>query len=129
LIRFERGEESVEGLTSFAREHGLRGARVQGIGAFSEAVLGYFDAERREYDRFPVAGDTEVLAFLGNLSVMEDGPRLHAHVTLSRRDGSALGGHLFEGRAGATLEIFVMEVPGELRRSPDEKTGLPLLDL
>jgi predicted DNA-binding protein with PD1-like motif len=107
----------------------LRAARVQGIGAFSEAVLGYFDAERRQYDRIPVAGDTEVLAFLGNLSVTEEGPRLHAHVTLSRRDGSALGGHLFEGRAGATLEIFVLEVPGELRRSPDEKTGLPLLDL
>jgi uncharacterized protein len=92
-------------------------------------VLGYFDADRREYDRIPVAGDTEVLAFLGNLSVTEEGPRLHAHVTLSRRDGSALGGHLFEGRAGATLEIFMLEVPGELRRSPDERTGLPLLDL
>jgi predicted DNA-binding protein with PD1-like motif len=76
-----------------------------------------------------VAGDTEVVAFLGNLSIAEEGPRLHAHVTLSRRDGSALGGHLFEGRAGATLEIFVMEVPGELRRSPDEETGLPMLDL
>jgi uncharacterized protein len=76
-----------------------------------------------------VAGDTEVLAFLGNLSVTEEGPRLHAHVTLSRRDGSALGGHLFEGRAGATLEIFVLELPGELRRSPDEATGLPMLDL
>jgi len=25
--------------------------------------------------------------------------------------------------------VFVLEVPGELRRVPDEATGLPLLDL
>jgi uncharacterized protein len=92
-------------------------------------VVGFYDIERREYDRIPIEEETEVLAFLGNLSVTDEGPRLHAHVTLSRRDGSAFGGHLFEGRAGATLEIFILEVPGELRRSPDQATGLPLIDL
>jgi predicted DNA-binding protein with PD1-like motif len=50
-------------------------------------------------------------------------------VTLGRADGSALGGHLFEGRAGATLELFVEELPGEVRRAEDAATGLPLLDL
>jgi predicted DNA-binding protein with PD1-like motif len=92
-------------------------------------VVGFYDIERSEYDRIPIEEETEVLALLGNLSVTDDGPRVHAHATLSRRDGSALGGHLFEGRAGATLEVFVLEVPGELRRVPDEATGLPLLDL
>jgi predicted DNA-binding protein with PD1-like motif len=92
-------------------------------------VVGFYDIERREYDRIPVEEETEVLALLGNVSVTDDGPRVHAHATLSRRDGSALGGHLFEGRAGATLEVFVLEVPGELRRVPDDATGLPLLDL
>jgi predicted DNA-binding protein with PD1-like motif len=92
-------------------------------------VLGFYDIERREYERIPVGEETEVLSFLGNLTVTDEGPRVHAHVTLSRRDGSALGGHLFEGRAGATLEIFVLEVPGVLRRSLDEETGLPLIDL
>jgi predicted DNA-binding protein with PD1-like motif len=92
-------------------------------------VVGFYDIERSEYDRIPIEEETEVLALLGNLSVTDDGPRVHAHATLSRRDGSALGGHLFEGRAGATLEVFVLEVPGELRRVPDEATGLSLLDL
>jgi predicted DNA-binding protein with PD1-like motif len=92
-------------------------------------VVGFFDAERKDYDRITVGEDTEVLALLGNLTVMDDAPRVHAHVTLSRRDGSALGGHLFEGRTGATLEVFVVEVPGPLRRSLDEAVGLPLIDL
>jgi predicted DNA-binding protein with PD1-like motif len=125
----ERGEESVEVLTAFARDQGIRAARVQGIGAFTDAVVGFYDLGRREYDRIPVEEEVEVLAFLGNLGVTDEGPRLHAHATLSRRDGSVLGGHLFEGRAGATLEIFVIEVPGELRRIEDESVGLPLIEL
>lgn len=119
----------MEGLTAFAGDHGIRAARLQGIGAFTDAVIGFYDIERREYDRISVSEETEVLSLLGNLTVMDEGPRVHAHVTLGRRDGSALGGHLFEGRAGATLEIFVLEVPGELRRLPDQATGLPLIDL
>jgi predicted DNA-binding protein with PD1-like motif len=61
--------------------------------------------------------------------VTDEGPRVHAHVTLGRRDGSASGGHLFEATVSATLELFVREEPGELRRVPDEHVGLPLLDL
>jgi uncharacterized protein len=92
-------------------------------------VVGFFDPDRKDYDRITVEEDTEVLALLGNLTVMDDAPRVHAHVTLSRRDGSALGGHLFEGHTGATLEVFVIEVPGSLRRALDEEVGLPLIDL
>lgn len=92
-------------------------------------MVGFYDIDRREYDRIPVDEETEVLALVGNLTMAEEDPRVHAHVTLSGRDGTAMGGHLFEGRAGATLELFVLEVPGELRRSPDDRTGLPLIDL
>jgi uncharacterized protein len=92
-------------------------------------VVGFFNPERKDYDRITVGEDTEVLALLGNLTEMDEAPRVHAHVTLSRRDGSAVGGHLFEGRTGATLEVFVVEVAGSLRRTLDEEVGLPLIDL
>lgn len=119
----------MEALTRFAGNEKVRTARLQGIGAFSDAVLGFYDRDRREYERFPVEDETEVLALLGNLTTMDQDPRVHAHVTLSRRDGSALGGHLFEGRVGATLELFVLEVPGEVQREVDEEVGLPLMRL
>ena len=119
----------VELLTAFARDHGVRAARLHGIGAFTDAELGFLDAERRDYHRFRVDEEVEVLAFLGNLSVADEGPRVHAHVTLGKRDGSAVGGHLFEAHVGATLELLVMRLPGELRRAHDEATGVALLDL
>jgi uncharacterized protein len=115
-------------LTGFARQQGVTAARLHGIGAFTDAELGFYELNRKEYDRFRVEEETEVLAFLGNISMMDEGPRIHAHVTLGRRDGSAVGGHLFEGHVGAALELFVTESPDELRRVQDEAVGLPLLD-
>lgn len=119
----------MEVLTSLAGGEGIRAAEISGIGAFERAVIGFYDLSRKEYERIPVDEETEVLSLLGNLSVTDEGPRVHAHVTLGRRDGSGLGGHLFEGDAGATLEVFVREEPGELRRKEDREIGLPLLDL
>lgn len=119
----------VDALTSLAAEEGITAAEVSGIGAFESAVIGFYNVEAQEYDRIPVEEETEVLSLLGNLSVTDEGPRVHAHVSLGRRGGSALGGHLFEGRCGATMEIFVREEPGELRRVAEQHAGLPLLDL
>jgi uncharacterized protein len=128
-LRLERGDPVVDSLTGLASGQGIRGARLQGIGAVTDAELGFYDIERREYDRFRVEGDHEALSILGNLTLDDQGPRVHAHLTLGRRDGSTVGGHLFEAHAGATLELFVMEVPGELRRRMDDSVGLPLIDL
>lgn len=119
----------VDLLTGFAREQQVGAARLHGIGAFVGAELGFYDFDRKEYERFRIEEETEVLGLVGNLSVMDEGPRVHAHVTLGRRDGSAVGGHLFEGHVGATLELFVTESPDELRRAHDDAVGLPLLDL
>ena len=119
----------METLTSFASTEGISAAEISGIGAFGSAVVGFYNLGEKEYDRIPVEEHTEVLSILGNLSVTDEGPRVHAHVTLGRHDGSAVGGHLFEARCGATMEIFVREEPGELRRVPDPAAGLPLLDL
>ncbi len=119
----------MAGLAELASSEGIEGAELSGIGAFERAVVGFYDLEQQEYERIPVDEETEVLALLGNLSMTEEGPRVHLHATMSRRDGSALGGHLFEGRVGATLEIFVRETPEPLRRVPDPQAGIPLLDL
>ena len=129
MVRLELGEETVERLTAFAADQDISAAEVTGIGAYERATVGFYRLDRREYDRMDVPDHTEVLSIIGNLSVTEEGPRVHVHVTLSRTDGTAVGGHLFEGHVGATLEVFVREGRGELRRANDEQIGLPLLDL
>jgi predicted DNA-binding protein with PD1-like motif len=126
---FDKGDEVVAILTAFARREGLSAAHFTAIGAFSEATLGYFDPHRRDYVKIPVTEQVEVVSLAGDVALDGDEPKVHAHVTLSRADGSALGGHLLEGRAWPTLELILTESPAHLRRRVDPETGLALIDL
>jgi uncharacterized protein len=56
-----------------------------------------------------------VLSFTGNIVPMDDKPRLHAHVVISKADGTVHGGHFLEGRVSPTLEMIVSEMPVHLR--------------
>jgi predicted DNA-binding protein with PD1-like motif len=128
-IIFERGDEVIEGIESFAEETGVHSAHFTAIGAFQEATLGYFEIERKEYDRIPVEEQVEVLTLAGDIALKDGKPKVHCHVVLGKRDGLALGGHLIEATVRPTLEVILTESPGQLRRRHDETTGLALIDI
>ena len=130
LLVFDAGDAVLEGLLSFASETDVRTSRVNGIGAFSECSIAFFDRDSRAYEEIPVSEQVEVLSLLGNITLGPEGRhRLHVHVTLGRRDGSTLGGHFLDGRVWPTLEVFVTETTGTIARAVDEDSGLPLCTL
>jgi predicted DNA-binding protein with PD1-like motif len=126
---FADGDEFIATLTDFAKREGLGGSHFTGIGAFSDAVVGFFDWQRRDYDRISIPTQVEVLSLTGDIAIDRGEPKVHAHVVLGKRDGSAHGGHLLEAHVRPTLELTLVESPEHLRRSYDSKTGLALLDL
>jgi predicted DNA-binding protein with PD1-like motif len=128
-IVLDKGDEPVSELERFARNHDLTAASFVGIGAFEEVVLGYFDRNRKEYAEIPVPEQVEVLSLAGDVALDGDEPKVHAHVVVGKRDGTAHGGHLLRGRVWPTLEIVLTEAPTELRKSHDPETGLALIDL
>jgi predicted DNA-binding protein with PD1-like motif len=128
-VIFETGDDPVAGLTRFADEQKLGASAFTAIGAFSEATLGYFDWEKKDYERIPVKDQVEVLALVGDVALQDGKPKLHAHVVLGRRDGSACGGHLLAARVRPTLEVIVTESPAHLGRKHDPVTGLALIDI
>jgi predicted DNA-binding protein with PD1-like motif len=124
---FDTGEEPAGLLTRFAEEHHIAAARFTAIGAFSEAVVGYFDWEKKDYLRIPVREQVEVLALVGDIAMDQEKPKLHAHVVLGKRDGTAHGGHLMEARVRPTLEVILTESAGHLARRHDPQSGLALI--
>jgi predicted DNA-binding protein with PD1-like motif len=126
-VIFETGDDPVAGLTRFAEERKLGASAFTAIGAFSEATLGYFEWEKKDYERIPVKEQVEVLSLLGDIALQDGKPKLHAHVVLGRRDGSACGGHLLEARVRPTLEVIITETPAHLRRRHDPASGLALI--
>src|SRR5207302_9829359 len=128
LLVFRTGQEVMKGLLSFARKHGLVAGHLTGIGAISDAVIGYFDPQKKTYLRNREKGQAELLSLTGNLALNNDEPFFHVHVALGLRDGSARGGHLFEATACPTVELVLNTYPRPVRRKIDPDKGLPLLD-
>jgi len=129
VVVFDKGDEVVAGLTTFAAREHLRTSHLTAIGAMRDVTLGYFDRDRRDYTRIPLAAQVEVLSLLGIITLDGSKPKLHAHIVVGQADGTARGGHLLEGHVWPTLEVIVEESPRHLQRRTDPETGLALIDL
>jgi predicted DNA-binding protein with PD1-like motif len=128
LLVFRTGQEVMKGLMGFAREHKLTAGYVTGIGALSNAVIGYFDPEKKTYLRLREEGQHELLSLTGNLALYDNAPFYHIHVALGLRDGRTRGGHLFEATVRPTVELVLTTYAKTVRRQIDPESGLPLLN-
>jgi uncharacterized protein len=127
-IIFETGDEVMAGLRRFLEEQPVGASQFSGIGAFSDAVVAYFDWESKDYQKIPIHEQVEVLILSGDVSDEASGKsKLHAHVVLGKRDGSAHGGHLMEAHVRPTLELILTESPRHLVRRFDARSGLSLI--
>jgi hypothetical protein len=126
-VVFDPQDEVAAGLQAFARESHAISASFTAIGALSDVTLGYFEMERKDYKRIQISEQVEVLSLVGNIALHSDKPKIHAHLVVGKRDGTAHGGHLLEAHVRPTLEIIVTETPKHLQRRHDDKTGLALI--
>ncbi|MGH7065998.1 MAG: PPC domain-containing DNA-binding protein [Stellaceae bacterium] len=126
-VVLDSGDEVVGALSRFVRGREVEAASITAIGAFRRAVLGYFEWESKKYKKIPVEEQVEVLSLIGDVAVGDDGPSLHIHAVLGRRDGSTIGGHLLEAEVRPTLEAILIQPPSYLRKVKDPATGLALI--
>ena len=128
-VVFDKGDEVASGLLAFAKENKLSASHFTAIGAFERVTLGFFERERKDYKRISIDEQVEVLSLVGDITLDGDEPKVHAHVVVGKRDGTAHGGHLLEARVWPTLEVILVESPRHLRRELDKETGLALISL
>jgi uncharacterized protein len=126
-IVFNKGDEVVEGLLSFAREEKVQASHFTAIGALSDVTLGYFNWATKTFDKISIQEQVEVLSLVGNIVFDNGDPKLHAHVVIGKSNGTAHGGHLMEGHVRPILEVILVEVPSHLHRKIDKETGLALI--
>jgi predicted DNA-binding protein with PD1-like motif len=128
-VVLDTGDEVIGELGKFVREQEVEAASLTAIGAFSRAVIGYFEWETKQYKKIPVDEQVEVLSLLGDVAVGDQGPTLHLHTALGKADGSVVGGHLIEAYVRPTLEVILIQPPSYLRKRKDPETGLALIDI
>ena len=76
-VVLDTGDEVIGELGNFVREQEVEAASLTAIGAFSRAVLGYFQWETKQYKKITVDAQVEVLSLLGDVAVGDQGPTLH----------------------------------------------------
>jgi predicted DNA-binding protein with PD1-like motif len=111
FVSLERGEDLLDGLSRAVAELGYEAATLQVIGALEEAHVGYFDPERKEY--LPITtGHVEICAGLGNVSIRDESPFIHLHLTLSGADGKCIGGHAMDDCRAFVVEAYLRKLAG-----------------
>lgn len=125
LVRLAKGADLLAELARVAAEHEIQWGTVSVIGALVRAKTAFYHQDERRYEAHLWDEPLEILHGVGNISLRDGKPFVHLHLTLSRADGSAVGGHAEQG-----CEIFAAEAaitpqdgaPGV--RVFDEPTGL-----
>ena len=128
VVVLAAGDEVMSSIAAFANEHRVGATQFTAIGALSRAVVAFFDWHTRQYRNIEIDEQVEVLSLLGDITLDQEQPKVHAHVVLGKADASAHGGHLVEAVVRPTVEIILTEAPRQLRRRFDPQSGLSLID-
>jgi len=126
LVRVKHDSEIIKFVTELAKKNSIMTATFTAIGALKWAKLGFYDQEKHEYLESSLLAPQEIASCMGNISIKEGEPFVHAHAVLADQNGNTKAGHLLEGKVFAA-EIHLTELIGEeLVRKNDAVTGLSL---
>jgi len=125
--KLKHGLDLLEQLTEICRSNDIRLGRIEAIGAVKKARLGYYDQNSRRYKTLDIDRPMEITSLIGNISLRDGEPMVHAHLTLADADGGCHGGHLQPGTIVFAAEFVIDAFEGlQLSRSYDDQTGLAL---
>jgi len=125
VVSVPHGSDLLGFIEDFAAQKGIAAAQISGIGAVQKAVVGYYDQAKREYLSNAIDEPMEISALLGNVSLKDSKPFPHIHISLAKKDGSLVGGHLSAGTIVFACEIIIHKLEGVAPvRGFDEQTGL-----
>jgi uncharacterized protein len=114
-------------ITRLCAEQNIHIGRVEAIGAVQKARVGYYHQQTKKYEFIELNEHLEITALIGNVSIKDNKPIIHAHITLSDNKGNTYGGHLAPGTIVFVCEFILETFVGPVyTRGLDEVTGLPL---
>jgi uncharacterized protein len=125
--RLPTDTDLVDEIERFCAEAGVQAAWVSVVGAVKRAAYAYYNQTTLQYKEMASPRHHEISGFVGNVSLRDGRPFLHAHATFADINGECVAGHLLKGCVVWVGEVEIRELTGvELVRQHDELTGLAL---
>ena len=126
LVRAEHNSDLIQFIPELAKKKGIEIAAFTVIGALKRAKLEFYDQEKHKYREITVNHPNEIASCVGNVSIKNGTPFVHAHAVLADEKGNTKAGHLAEGIVFAA-EIHLQELKGtKIERKHDPVTDLTL---
>ncbi|NQT10777.1 MAG: DNA-binding protein [Desulfobacteraceae bacterium] len=125
--RLPHGKDLILSVEEFCEDASIQMATFSVIGAVSSATIGAYDQKQQVYVTFKEEAPLEIVSCIGNISLKDGKPFIHAHILLADEQGKTIGGHLFSETIIYAGEINLQELTGKpMERTYDNDTGLML---
>lgn len=128
-LRFLSGEAFPGPLIEFLGREQIGYAALTGLGAVRGVTVSYWNSETQAYEQHEIDEQMEVVSLVGNVTLRDDAPFIHAHVSLGRSDLSVIGGHVNQLVVHPTLEVWLRPDATPVRRDLDDSCGLYVMQL
>jgi len=127
VVRLDEGDDIITSVKRIAVEHGIKSAFFYALGAMSKVVYSVYSLEKSAYANIEEAGFFEITSCIGDIAqiVDDEGKQvdtfIHAHITLSGKDGVCRGGHLQRGSSVKPMgEVIIFELSKPIHRLQSE---------
>ncbi len=125
--RLPHGKDLIASVEAFCEKNEIQMGTFSIIGALSSMTIGAYDQKQQVYVTFKKEMEFEIVSCIGNISLKDGKPFVHAHIILGDGKGETTGGHLFSESIVFAGEIDILEFSGKpFERMHDQTTGLML---
>ena len=125
-VSLDPGDFINQSLTQVAIQNNLKSGWINGIGAIHNIELGFYNLDTKSYSRKYFTDDFELTSLIGNISIKENNPFIHSHITFSDKFYKLSAGHLFDAQISAAGEFIIFTSPNSIVRKMNNQIGLPL---
>lgn len=129
VTRLDPGEEILASLSKLSVIENISLAKVSGLGALSEAIIGLLNTVTHKYVSKTFEGMYEIASLNGSITSKDGEPYIHIHIVIGNSETQEFHcGHLSEAVVSATGEIFVEILDGEVGREFNPMIGMNIIN-
>jgi uncharacterized protein len=128
VLVFAKGDEVMSGLKEFAVKYHVKSAHFNAIGDASSIKFGWYDISKKMFKVMHINTFAEITSLAGDITLYNNNPVVHAHISMATEDGILHGGHLFEAFISPTLQLMMTVEPEALFKKLDPETGILVID-
>ena len=124
FIFLEKDEPVMKTLTEFCSKNSIQNGEISGIGAVKNIEIGAFDPGSKSYIHKNFDKTHELISCMGNITLKDGEPFIHAHITFGDHDMNVKGGHVFAMTVAVVGEFYIRNFDGSIHRELNGDIGL-----